>query len=126
MINFVKKHSTLILIAILFILTAALFIRQSQGITAKELVKRENEILNTVKAFTDKEIQESYAIIKNSQQKIKNFEIQLESLNFALERNRKALNENIKELNRLKNEIKSVNYTNFSDSALLERLRATN
>jgi peptidoglycan hydrolase CwlO-like protein len=124
-IDFIKRQSPLTFFAVLMLAIAILFPR-GRTVTTHDLIKMQKEIRTE---YMNREQKRQDSIIKTMQavgKKIQALEDSIEATEKRLQKSEAAMHIQITNLNKLKNEIKTIDYSRVADSVLLNRLRTNN
>lgn len=118
-----KPKSILSIVAIAFLLLAVIF-PKGRAVTTKDLLRLSNE-LKAEALKREKAAQDSFEKIASKLRiELSRLEDSIAVSEVRYRNSEAAMNREINHLNKLKNEIKTINYSLYSDTALLNRLRS--
>lgn len=118
-----KPKSILSIVAIAFLILAIIF-PKGRAVTTKDLLKLSNDLKDEA-LKREKAAQDSfYKIAAKLGIELARLEDSIAVSEIRYRNSESAMNREINQLNKLKNEIKTINYAVYSDTALLNRLRS--
>ena len=124
-LTFIKKHANLLLIGLCALLLFLWLSPKKDAISAKEYLKLHQDLARQVLHANEAQIQYLEKVAESNNKLISNLNKSLDSIQAVNAKNDAILSYQIKQLNTKKN-APLPNYTNSTDSVLLNRLQPNN
>ena len=121
-LTFIKKHANLILIGLCVLFLFLWLIPKKDTISSKDYLKLHQDLARQVLHANETQIQYLEKVVESNNKLISDINKNLDSLQVVNAKNDAALAYQLKQLNKIKY-VPLPNYTNSTDSVLLERLQ---
>ena len=121
-LTFIKKHANLLLIGLCVLFLFLWLIPKKDTISSKEYLKLHQDLARQVLHANETQIQYLEKVVESNNKLISDINKNLDSLQAVNAKNDAALAYQLKQLNKIKY-VPLPNYTNSTDSVLLERLQ---
>ena len=121
-LTFIKKHANLLLIGLCVLFLFLWLIPKKDTISSKEYLKLHQDLARQVLHANETQIQYLEKVVESNNKLISDINKNLDSLQAVNAKNDAALAYQLKQLNKIKY-VPLPNYTNTTDSVLLNRLQ---
>ena len=121
-LTFIKKHANLLLIGLCVLFLFLWLIPKKDTISSKDYLKLHQDLARQVLHANETQIQYLEKVVESNNKLISDINKNLDSLQAVNAKNDAALAYQLKQLNKIKY-VPLPNYTNSTDSVLLERLQ---
>ena len=121
-LTFIKKHANLILIGLCVLFLFLWLIPKKDTISSKDYLKLHQDLARQVLHANETQIQYLEKVVESNNKLISDINKNLDSLQAVNAKNDAALAYQLKQLNKIKY-VPLPNYTNSTDSVLLNRLQ---
>ena len=121
-LTFIKKHANLLLIGLCVLFLFLWLIPKKDTISSKEYLKLHQDLARQVLHANETQIQYLEKVVESNNKLISDINKNLDSLQAVNAKNDAALAYQLKQLNKIKY-VPLPNYTNSTDSVLLNRLQ---
>jgi len=121
-LTFIKKHANLLLIGLCVLFLFLWLIPKKDTISSKDYLKLHQDLARQVLHANETQIQYLEKVVESNNKLISDINKNLDSLQVVNAKNDAALAYQLKQLNKIKY-VPLPNYTNSTDSVLLERLQ---